>query len=719
MSSEPAPEQPDPSRQTNLNKCGNPGSDANTSEPDSTSSDVPDSDDVFWSVVEELWDLADLPVATLDGTPIREDYAEKAFESWESDVLYQCDQCGSAGEHATFQPRVQSPEEHVRDAHGHVLEATGLSPADAAEAWVQRHSVTGEHVTDVDAISWIEAIAELLDSHEKTRKTTINLQYGWPQDEDYSTYSFSATDRWSPDYQQEFYAECQGWLRELTGGERPSGGDTPATYDNPSVAFLTRSASSMPDDERLGPVDHAVNLRNPWREVYQSIRYELEKQGFEKDDYQYWRVLEPHPGDGLNRCYAHEHVILVIDGEVPHSVFRPVMETHVAATDGAGLDAHTNTPCPEHADGDPWNDAEGECEDCDTPVSVRDPETVENLAAYVADYASIDPLDLFERSPEYIAWAAAMTAGNVRSVSRSDPAGWAATADRCKQMHESSKSDLEGSHGDRLTTSNKGANRLECAECGSPHGIDQTQSLGKHRLQQEDGADTVVADGGSTDLWDDWVAAWKAGRKRTADRECRHPDNSNQCPLCAEYEGAVDSTVPIPDHAYLPESAFENAMCDHVERIEREISRYPEATVPMLLGRLRDDLPVDHAEALVRGVLAGFEPPDPEDYEPDKEYHTRQRVPEWHVKSITIDGEEHAASAGNGVTMLEVSTTEESWATNRTSEGGTESWRSDPWNDPNCNECESGVYERMTPLDDAGSYKFSFVCDSCKHEIPC
>jgi|GEM_PF-1106423 len=704
----------DPSRQTNLNKCETAGSGDETAEPDSDGPELPSVDDAFWSFVEECYDLADLPVATEEGTKIREDYVDETLENWESDPLYYCGRCET-----TWAPRSRSKIDHVTIEHGDVLANSSLSPADAADAWIREKRVTGQRVKDVDAVPWVIAVQKLLESHERTLQTTINLRYGWPRDPEFDEFSFSATDRWSPDYQREMYGQCNGWLRELTGGTRPSGGETEASFDNPHVALITRSASSVPDGERIGPVDHAANLRDPWREVYQKLRYTLESCGFSKDDYQYWRVLEPHPGDGLNRGYAHEHIILVVDGELSQSDLAPVMETHVSATEGAGLDAHTNAPCPEHAGGNPWDAAVGECDDCDSPISVTDPENVENLAAYVADYASIDPLDLFEREPSYIAWAAAMTAGNVRSVSRSDPAGWAATADRCKQRHESGKSDLEGQHGDRLTVSNKGTNTLECAVCGSPHGIDQDQTLTEHRLDRADqGDETVVADGGDTELWKDWVAAWRAGRKRTVVKECTHPDASNQCPLCDEYrhiedKHAVDASVPIDPDAYVPDDAFKNEMETHVQTIEQRLQRNPEISTAGLKGMLHGQLPDRHTDALIAGVLAGYERPDLDNLDDDDlpDWRNRQRIPEWYVHSITVDGEEFAASVGNGVTMTEVTTASDTWDSTR---GVSEEWREDPFADPSCNECESGVYELMETFKKDEKFFSRFECDTCE-----
>ena len=87
---------------------------------------------------------------------------------------------------------------------------SSLSPANATDAWIREKRVTGQRVSDVDAVAWIVAIEKLLEFHERTRNTTINLRYGWPRDPEFDEFSFSATDRWSPDYQREMYGQCNG-----------------------------------------------------------------------------------------------------------------------------------------------------------------------------------------------------------------------------------------------------------------------------------------------------------------------------------------------------------------------------------------------------------------------------------------------------------------------------------------------------------------------------
>jgi hypothetical protein len=552
-----------------VRKCGEGGSEANS--PESGSGEIAEiAEGVVGEFRSEYPGLAKMPVAERDGVKVRKAYAEIEYEEW-------CEN----------QPDM--PEFEVKN------------PA------------RGERVSDISAMSWAGVIREFVERHIRTDRTTINLQKGKPWGPEYDEFSFSAENRWMESAQKRYYGECHGWLRELVGGERPSGGEVEGCYENPRIAFLTRSASSVPNGERVGPVDHAVRVRDSWREVYQRLRYELSELGFESDEWQFWRVTEPHTGKrgtkGLNEAYMHEHIILVVDGEITKADLRPVMGKHVEATEWAGREAHD-------LDIEDWESAPsaGECEcdsgcsDCIGSVSVRDPDEIEDLAAYIADYGAIEPVGLLERSPAFIGYAAMMTAANIRTISRSDPAKWAATADRCKQRCESGKAEQEVEHGERVVRSKKGVNTVECAKCGSPHGIDQDRTLADHRTG------TVAADGGVEvpdrveELRERWPSADagavvgelpKRHKQREAIRECLETDMS-----LGEFWARHDPDVQPPDD---------------VEQLVSE---------------------VEHPT-----------------YDPSEVVGFDNRVPEWRVKSITVDGEEKSAGGGCGVEMVEVTNT--------------------------------------------------------------
>jgi len=353
---------------------------------------------------------------------------------------------------------------------------------------------------------------------------------------------------------------------------------TAATFDEPRIAMVTRSASSKPNGERVSPVEHANQLQQSWEPTYHAMRNTLRSLGYDiGEDWQYIRVVEPHTakrgdGRGINSCYPHEHVILVVDGDVSESELRPIVDKHVEACEWAGESAH-------------GEDA----------IEVREPDELNDVAAYVSDYCSIEPVGLWEREPSYLGFAAAMDAGNMRTFSRSEAATDAAKADACRQRAESPKAEQEATHGENVRRTAGG--ETVCAECGCGHDIQQDKTLTAHRTGQ------VATDGGRAgelrQRWEDADAAAVVG------------------------EGPSDRRLR--------------------ERIEEELQQSPGASAVEIAGRL--GLPPDRRE-FVEEVRAGVDRSEPVGFD--------DSVPSWHVKSVTIDGEEHAASAGNGVEMVEL-----------------------------------------------------------------
>ena len=505
-------------------------------------------------------DRCSLPLTDRHGTTLRREYTRERWESWQSEAVDEIDD-----------------------------------------------EVTGESLVERSAITWGEAVERMLENHEETRRTTVNLEKGRPGDPEYAEFSIDAVTRWFESYQKKYYAQMEGWLRELTGGMRPSGGKSDGIFDDPYICLLSTSASSVPDGSHVPPVDHIEVRRSSWSNyVYQTLRNQMNRLGFDSSEWQYDRRSEPHTGKrgnyGINRCYGHDHVVLVVDGDVSKADLRPVIEKHVEKCEWAGPDAHDL----DIAD---WDAApstsdcscKSGCDNCVGTVEIKKPEELENVAAYVADYVSIDPLDLHERSEEYLMWAASVTAANAKTQSRSDAAGWAATADACKQRYESDQSDQAVDHGESVIRSTRRGVELECAKCGSPHGIDQDQTLTAARVDSQSPA---VADGGldrEGDLRDRWPSARAAASVGQTPEEKRRRD-----------------------------------------RIEEYLRAHPDAPPSQVLGAL--GLPPD-ARRLIEEIDAGVDPSEPVSFE---------RGPEWQVKSVTIGEEEYPASAGTGVDMVEL-----------------------------------------------------------------
>lgn len=515
-----------------------------TNETKSVSGDSERIDELVAEFEGKYPELAALPLSRRDGSSLRRDFAVVEEEMWMEN----------------------QPEDEMRPA------------------------ATGSEVVDVKPVKWRDAVRELLESHKEKLETSIHLERGQPDNPHHAEHDVSAESRWMESYQKEYFAELNGWLRELTGGERPSGGETNGIFDDPKISFLSLTASAFPGERRLSPVDHLNELREAWESVYHQLRNTLRSKGYELgEDWQFWVVWEPHTGKrgskGTNRCYPHFHPIVVVDGEVSASDFRPVIEKHVEECGPAGREAHDLGR-----------------EDLGRTVEVEDPEEIEDLTAYVADYAAIDPVDLFERSPEFIGYAALMTAANARSITRSDPANAAASADQCKQRYESERSVQGKDHGEAVVRSDRAGCRVECALCGSPHEIDQDKTLSAHRLEN----DSIDASGGrEADLrarWSDATAAASMGDK----------------PERVESRGLIQS--------YIEDN--------------------PEASQGEILARLGHKLP-EYREAvrLIEEVREGIDRSEPVGFE---------RLPEWRITEVSVGDESYPANGGGGVDMVEV-----------------------------------------------------------------
>lgn len=493
--------------------------------------------------VEAHTDRANVPIATEHGTQVRRAFVEEEREEWVEDQ--------------PDEPRFEAVE-----------------------------AVSGSDVVDVTAYDWADAVRAFCEKHAEAEETTINLEFSTPTGPTLDEFSFPAVNRWMASYQEKYYAQLEGWLRELTGGSRPSGGDTAPSFDNPNVALLTRSASSVPGDDRVGPVDHAQALRDAWEPTYHTLRNTMRSLGYELgEDWQYVRRMEPHTserGGGTNAAYGHEHTIVVVDGEVTADDLRPVVEKHVEACEWASGSAHG-----------------------DDAVEVRDPDDLTNVAAYVADYCSVEPTELWEREPAYVGWAAAMTAGNVRVMSRSEAAREAAQADACRQRAESPEADQEAGHGEDVRRLADGS--VACAECGSAHGI-EAETLTAAR------AGEVAADGGE-----------------------------QPAPQHAYTDEALRSAWPEADAAAaVGEPIEEPARRDRVRRAAGGLP--PDASVARIAGEVT--MAPDEVRRHLESIEDGRDPSEVRGFD--------VTVPKWSVESVTVAGEERSASGGNGVEMVAV-----------------------------------------------------------------
>ncbi len=459
---------------------------------------------------------------------------------------------------------------------------------------------SGECDKEVTPPIWLKAFNRLLHKYAATKETTIHLKK--PLFDKQEKYAVSAQSRWEPEYQKRYKAQLEGTLRELTGGERPSGGYTEADFDDPYLILITPSGSSVPDGERIGPVDLFDELNTTWSNyTYHAVRNTLRSLGFDSDEWVYDRRAEPHASEkgdrtGTNACYPHEHVVLVVDGEVSADELRPIVDKHVEHCEYAGESAH------------------GE-----EAIEVKPADEIDDIGGYVADYASVAPVDLLDREPEFQAFAAAAAAANYRTVTRSEAAREAAVVDMCRQRYESDESKQLLDHGEEVRYDD---GDIVCTECGCTHGIDQTQTVADYR--KPDNADNTpaepaIADGGQEvptdesrrqklkEQWQDANAAASIGepperrriRRRIQMVKDAHPDKT-AIELAAKFDAM--------DHIDVVRQVLED---------KEELTNFDEP-----VGFRRED--------------------EPEWMNPD-----------WQVDKIEVRGETHPASGGNGMEYVE------------------------------------------------------------------
>ena len=481
-----------------------------------------------------------------------------------------------AGLLADYPDRMNTP---LSVQHGRKIRESLLDEPETVEREIQVGEADTATVRDTvsrDALPLYAAVVDLLETYEGYRDKKLRMAKGHGEEQEDFLVDLGIS--FDPEYQSKTYAKLSALERQFIGGEYPNGGSVEGEFEEPMTALcgLTASGFVRVGDAGSGfrpPVDHDRAIREAWSgdtsSVKRSLRYVLEdKLGLDSSEYAWWWQSEPHPGDGPNAGYSHSHPVVIFDAaatDVPADAitaetFRPVVSKHVEQCEGAAWSSH----------------------DLDEAVTVNQPDEIDDFASYVSKYLAVGPdQDLLERSDEYLMWAASQWATSTQKYSKSDTATWAIDADKCSQQFLDPETEQDRQHGERVVPAsdylrNRGV-RWVCSECGSPHGIDQSeQSLARMRLDERETAATpsVVADGGEVversddDATDDdappqtlaerWPSATGAARvgEPVRERQCSHPDGSDQCPLCAsETESpnhTVSGTVPIPDDATAP-----------------------------------------------------------------------------------------------------------------------------------------------------------------------
>jgi hypothetical protein len=365
-----------------------------------------------------------------------------------------------------------------------------------------------------------EVVREFLENYEDYRRKRLKMRKGKPQDPNPESFNIDLRTSEHPKYQEQEYAQARAFARELCGYrtcekcekrfcERPEKHMTEwvsGKFTDPYVVLPGFTTSGLDADGEPVPIaDHMERIKTAWSGengsdgVRRTLRYVMEeKLGLDSSDWEMWRQGEPHPGDGPNRGLHHDHAMVVFDAaeadglERPPQAadFDPVVAKHIAECEGAEWDGHRDAVTVEPAG--------------------REAGGGQMVANYMAEYIQNDDADLLERPTKYLVWAATNWATNTRKVSRSDGANHAIAADACKQRARSPEADQEAGHGEQIRRADRKARHdFECAECGSPHGIDQDpETLVEARREGPVTADTpeaaaravagpeIVADGG-------------------------------------------------------------------------------------------------------------------------------------------------------------------------------------------------------------------------------
>ncbi len=369
-----------------------------------------------------------------------------------------------------------------------------------------------------EAATWGEALQAFLTAH--TRYDGLMARFA---NDDGETFELPLTDAWGTEYHAKQYARARALQRQMSGGERPSGGDAVSAWERPATGMVTLTASSVPGGERLSPVDHLDALHDAWS--YDGVRDTLRNVceyhlGLDANEWGFWLQSEPHgvgaAADpdayaGMNACYTHLHVGVYLDaagldGQQIGTELERIVEKHLDVCDPAGRSAH---------DYEAVSDYVSESDGC---ISVN--MDVSNLGSYLAAYmgGSYDER-LVERPVEYLAWGALYWSASRRRTSRSQVVNQAITADRCRQRAESAEASQSVDHGENIEWSDANGPDVVCSCCSSGWQVDQSrldEPVGDDELADAlpDPHDPEDTEPSLSELWRDADAAASVGESR-------------------------------------------------------------------------------------------------------------------------------------------------------------------------------------------------------------
>lgn len=530
-------------------------------------------------------------------------------------------------------------ETPVCETHGRKLRRI-VTEADWRDTYVEAEDPmeNGFYVTELEkrgAATWADALSAFLISHVDYKGLLARFA-----NDDGDEFELPLTDAWGETYSRKQYARALALQRQMGGGERPSGGEAVAAWGSPATAMLTFTASSVPNGERLPPVEHTDALHDAFSYdgVRDTLRNTMEYHlGLEADEWGYWLQAEPHgmggDGSGMNACYSHLHVGVYFDAadldlEAVGPEFERVIDKHVEECEYASFSAH------DYRNTDYRNDSDG----C---ISLN--AGVENMGSYLAAYMGGYTEELLDKPVEYLAWGAIYWSAARRRTSRSKIVTEAIKADACEQRAESSESNQTDAHGEAVVWNDGRGPDVVCACCNSGWAIDQ------ERLDEpvsDDDLAEALADGGESDASD------------------------SELSLAERWPSAKAA-------ASVGESPTKTRIR---KRVETEL-KYSDETpsVASMLGRNMID--PKHAE-FVESVMNGVDDSKPESF------RRASLSSEWRLEAIIDrDGEEHLPGGG-GVDMaplkLPVQRVLQETRLQHDLQKG-EMWR--------CSECNVGIYQ--------------------------
>ncbi len=321
--------------------------------------------------------------------------------------------------------------------------------------------------------TWIDAVHAFLRAHHEYKGMLARFEDRESGDE----FDVPLVDAWGKEYSKKQYARARALQRQMSGGKRPSGGEAIPAWNDPVTTMLTLTASSVPNGNRLSPVDQMDEIHDAFsyggvRDTLRNVmEYHLD---LEPEQWGYWLQAEPHgmgtssnPDEepGLNACYTHIHVGVYFDGgrfddlRPVASEFERVIDKHLEVCDPAGWSAHNYEAIDDYL-----------LED-DGCISMN--ADVGNLGSYLAAYMGGYTEDLLDKPIEYIAWGAVYWSAARRRTSRSQTVNQAIRADRCEQRAENEESGQVDPHGERVRWDDGHGDDVVCSCCGSPWTIDQ------------------------------------------------------------------------------------------------------------------------------------------------------------------------------------------------------------------------------------------------------